>query len=87
MRAAVDRRSRGGALFDTAESLTPEQALALFSKPADAAGAAARRVVVGADADLCLLDRPWSSARETLRCEHVTATIRAGNTTFRRGFD
>ncbi|HEX5067834.1 MAG TPA: metal-dependent hydrolase, partial [Myxococcota bacterium] len=54
--------------------LTPERALALFTTPADAPGAAPRRIAPGAPADLCLLDRPWSAARRQLESKHVVAT-------------
>ena len=58
MRAAVDRQSDCGHTLGAEEQVTPEQALALFTSPPHAPGAAPRRVQVGAPADLCLLDRP-----------------------------
>ena len=84
MRAAVDRRSRGGRLFGAREVLGPERALALFTSPAAAPGAPPRRLAVGAPADLCLLDRPWSEAREKLSSQAVRATICAGRVAFSR---
>jgi predicted amidohydrolase YtcJ len=74
MRAAVDRLAPDGLALGIAESLSPERALALFTSPADAPGAPARRVAPGAPADLCLLDRPWAAARRQLECKHVVAT-------------
>jgi len=60
------------------ESLTPERALALFTTPAESPGGTPRPIEVGAVADLCLLDRPWSRARECLSSECVAATLRGG---------
>ena len=48
------------------EAISPEQALALYTKPANDAGAVPRKIEVGAVADLCLLDRDWSHARRDL---------------------
>ena len=78
MRAAVDRRTLGGAELGRDERITPEQALALFTTTAQAPGGAVRRVAAGERADLCLLDRPWADARETLDASHVIATFRDG---------
>jgi len=75
MQAAVTRRTLDGAVLGGNEHLTPERALALFTSTADAPGGPPRRVTVGAIADLCLLDRPWSRARETLSSEMVRATL------------
>jgi predicted amidohydrolase YtcJ len=74
MRAAVDRRSVSGASLCPDEALTPEQALALFTTPLDRPGDAPSRIECGAVADLCLLDRSWHAARETLdgRCVRIT---------------
>ena len=85
MRAAVDRRSAAGLCFGAGEALTPERALALFTSPAGAPGGPPRRVEVGAVADLCLLDRPWSQARELLSSGCVAATFRDGSLVWRRG--
>ncbi len=77
MRAAVDRKTATGRFLGEMESLTPEQALALFlgtlrtpAKP--------RPPEVGASADLCLLDRPWRAARKRLDSTDVRATLCAG---------
>jgi predicted amidohydrolase YtcJ len=75
MQAAVTRRTLDGALLGVNECLTPERALELFTSPADAPGGPPRRVTVGAIADLCLLDRPWSHARAELSSEMVRATL------------
>ncbi len=79
MRAAVDRRTESGIRLGPAERLSPEQALALFTSPPEAPGAAPRSLAVGSPADLCLLDRPWSAARGGLSSAHVAATLRTGS--------
>jgi predicted amidohydrolase YtcJ len=76
IRAAVDRLTEGGLRLGGDEALTPERALALFTSPAVAPGAPPRKVEVGAVADLCLLDRPWSAARTELSSAMIAATIR-----------
>ncbi len=85
MRAAVDRRTGTGAPLGPAEGVTPERALALFTSPAKAPGAAPRRIVPGATADLCLLDRPWRDARDRLSADDVAATFVGGSAVWQRG--
>jgi predicted amidohydrolase YtcJ len=82
--AAVRRTSASGALLGADEALTPEQALALHLAPLSDPGGPARRVAVGARADLCLLDRPWRDARERLDMEDVCATWCAGRLVWQR---
>jgi predicted amidohydrolase YtcJ len=79
MRAACERRTAEGAALGSAEALTPEEALALFTSPLEAPGTAPPRLAPGAPADLCLLRAPWREARRNLRAELVTATWRAGH--------
>ena len=74
MRAAVDRRAPDGLTLGADEALSPERALALFTTPAESPGGAPRRIVPGARADLCLLDRPWSAVRRQLESRQVVAT-------------
>jgi predicted amidohydrolase YtcJ len=78
MRAAVERRTDGGAALGHDEALSPEEALALFTSPPEAPGDPPRRVRPGAPADLCLLDRPWAAARRGLSSDAVRATLRDG---------
>jgi predicted amidohydrolase YtcJ len=85
MQAAVTRCTRDGALLSESESLTPERALALFTSSPCAPGGPPRRVTVGALADLCVLDRPWSRARDELSSSMVTATVVAGRVVWQRG--
>lgn len=84
MQAAVDRRTAAGETLGAGEALAPERALALFTTPADAPGGAPRRIAPGARADLCLLDRPWSRARDALASDAVVATIGDGQILYRR---
>lgn len=83
MRAAVERTSAGGRRLGRGECLSPEEALALFTSPAEAPGAVPRRLRVGGDADLCLLDRPWREARRALSGDRVAATFGAGRILWR----
>lgn len=78
MQAAVTRRTLGGAVLGRDEAVTPERALALFTTPPSAPGGQPRRVTVGIVADLCLLDRSWSRARDELSSAMVRATLRGG---------
>jgi predicted amidohydrolase YtcJ len=84
MRAAVSRRTRDGRPFAPGEALSPERALALFTSPPQAPGAAPRAVGPGFAADLCLLDLPWRAARRALSSRHVRATLCGGRVAFRR---
>ena len=71
MAAAVRRPS--ALSFD--EEITPEQALVLYTKPANDAGAVPRKVTLGECADLCLLMKPWRDVRSDLERTIVRATI------------
>jgi predicted amidohydrolase YtcJ len=82
--AAVRRVNPSGAALAPDEALTPEQALALYLAPLSDPGGPARRVAVGAPADLCLLDRPWREARERLEMDDVSATWCAGRLVWQR---
>ena len=82
--AAVRRASASGVALGPDEALTPEQALALYLAPLSDPGGPARRVAVGAPADLCLLDRPWRDARERLASGDVCATWCAGRLVWQR---
>ena len=84
IRAAVTRRTSDGRAIGAEEALSPERALALFTTPAGEPGGAPRRIAVGETGDMCLLDRGWREARESLRHERVAATILGGEVLFRR---
>jgi len=78
--AAAVKRPKG---FED-EAITPEEALAIYTKPANDAGAQARKVEVGALADICLLDRSWADARESFSDVRVQATWVAGELVYNR---
>lgn len=61
------------------EAVSPEEALALYTKPADDAGAKPRKVAAGETADLCLIDRSWGDARTALGQVKVVATWIGGD--------
>lgn len=82
MDAAVKRRTASGQSVAGMESLTPEQALALFTSPLEAPGSEAPKLEVGAVADLCLLTQPWGVARNALASVEVRATWREGKLIF-----
>ena len=83
MRAAVERRAPSGAVLGPHERLTHEAALRLFLGRPDSPGGPARRVEVGAAADLCLLRVPWAEAREALDAELVALTMVGGQVVHR----
>lgn len=77
MAAAVSRKTSAGIAIEAQEALTAEEALALYlADPADLTRQ--RAIVPGAPADLCLLDRPWAAARDTLSAALVAATWISG---------
>lgn len=78
MQAAVDRRTAAGGVVGRGEGLTPEEALALHTGPADDPGGSPRRIAPGERADLCLLSVPWVGARRRLTADCVAATFVAG---------
>ncbi|MDM4769692.1 amidohydrolase family protein [Solimonas sp. SE-A11] len=78
MDAAVRRRTASGQSVAGMESLTPEQALALFTSPLEAPGCEVPKLEVGAVADLCLLTEPWGAARNALAEIEVLAAWREG---------
>jgi len=82
MQSAVSRRTGDGVVLGGDESLTPEQALALFTSAPGSPGGPSRRIEVGKTADLCVLDSPWSTAREELTSDRVLATVVGGEITW-----
>lgn len=84
MRAAIERRTRSGEPIGLAERVAPGRALELYLGDRDAPGGPARRVEVGAAADLCLLRVPLTEALAAPSAELVCATVIAGEVVFAR---
>jgi len=78
--AAAVKRPKG---FEE-EAITPEQALGLYTKPSNDAGAPPRKIEVGLMADLCLLDRSWSESRSDFSNVKVQATWIEGDLVYNR---
>jgi predicted amidohydrolase YtcJ len=78
IRAAVERRTAGGAPLGLREAVSPERALALFLTPPDDPGGEVRHVRPGAPADLCLLDASLSQVLEEPSSNRVVLTVHAG---------
>ncbi|MFC3175300.1 amidohydrolase family protein [Novosphingobium bradum] len=83
MAAAVSRQTLAGQVIGASEALSPEAALALFLGHGEAPERQ-RTVAPGAPADLCLLDRGWAKARESLGAGLVRMTVGAGAVWFER---
>lgn len=79
MAAAVDRPDG----FGNDEAISPEAALALYGGNGAAPGGISTRIAEGELADLCLIDRPWSIARDDLAAVTVQATIINGRPVYR----
>ena len=77
MRAAVDRTASDGRVVGARERIDRRAALRLFLTDPSDPGGVVRTLEVGAPADLCVLDRPWQAALNTLR-PSVVATIVGG---------
>jgi predicted amidohydrolase YtcJ len=76
--AARDRLAPGGQVVTRDERVIAAQALDGYLSPADAPGGPPRRVVVGATADLVLLDRPLAVALADPAATGVRLTLSAG---------
>jgi predicted amidohydrolase YtcJ len=76
--AAIDRRTRGGLELGASERVSAERALAMYLGSASSPGGPARRVEVGADADLCLLGAPMRDVLASPSAEFVRSTLIGG---------
>lgn len=85
MHAATRRSTPSGARIGADEALTAKQALAGFLAPLEAAGAVPRHLLVGATADLCLLENDWSSMFRDFASVRVRVTVRGGRELYRNG--
>jgi hypothetical protein len=84
MRAASERRTRSGRPIGLAERVAPDRALELYLGDRGAPGGPARRVELGAAADLCLLRAPLAEVLAEPGAEQVAATVIAGEIAFAR---
>jgi predicted amidohydrolase YtcJ len=84
MGAANQRCTRAGVVIGAAERVAPEQSLRGYLLHGQALQAPVRKVEPGADADLCLLNKPWSAIKKQLAEAQVQATICAGKVVYRR---
>jgi predicted amidohydrolase YtcJ len=82
MAAAMRRTTRSGVLLGGGERVDGETALGLYLGFFDAPGGPARRVAVGAVADLCLLRTPRAIALASPSAEAVRATIIDGEVVY-----
>ncbi len=80
--AAVNRTTRDGRVIGTRESIDPDRALELFTTRPESPGGPSRRVCVGEAADLCLLNKRWSDARNDLSTNHVRLTVVDGDVVY-----
>ncbi|QOV98258.1 amidohydrolase family protein [Rhodococcus pyridinivorans] len=78
MSAAVTRTCPTGDVVGADERIPAATALARYLAPLDNPGGAARRVRVGAPADLVLLDRPLAGALAAPTADAVRATVIGG---------
>ena len=69
----------------SAEQLSADEALGLYTGKGHAPGDGARSIAPGATADLCLIDRRWEAAQRDLGDVHVQATIAGGEVIFETG--
>lgn len=84
IRAAVERRTRGGIQMGVDERLSLLQALNLFGGNPRQPGKGLRELDVGQPADLCLLDVPWECLGAELDASHVVLTVCAGKVIYER---
>ncbi|MEQ9736115.1 MAG: amidohydrolase family protein [Algiphilus sp.] len=80
MQAAVDRRTRAGAVIGAGEALTPEAAYDATAGDLDTPGKR-RRLGVGGRADMLLLDTDWAGACADLSRVRPVVVWREGRTT------
>jgi predicted amidohydrolase YtcJ len=84
MRAAIERRTRLGLPIGLGERVAARRALELYLGDRGAPGGPARRVELGAAADLCLLRAPLAEVLAEPGAEQVAATVIAGEIAFAR---
>lgn len=79
MQSAIDRCSLKGTVIGPEESLSPEQALNLYTSPLETPACVLQTIAVGQKADLCLMDAPWAGIRSRLAEARPRLVLKAGN--------
>ena len=82
MRAASSRRTAAGVTLNPTEQVSPARALSLWLGSPDNPGGPARKVEIGAPADLCLLKTPLAEALDALSGDLVAETFVGGGPVF-----
>jgi predicted amidohydrolase YtcJ len=82
--AATTRRAPTGDVVGPQEKITATEALDRYLSPLDRPGGPPRTVMVGEPADLVLLDRPITDARDIPNPESVRCTLIRGEIRYRR---
>jgi predicted amidohydrolase YtcJ len=83
--AAMDRRTRMGAVLGADERVPARRALELFLSAPSRPGGPPRRVEPGAYADLCLLDAPLDAVLSAPTARRVRMAVCRGVVTYDRG--
>lgn len=78
MHSATTRQTQSGHVIGKEECISPDTALQFFLTPRDTPSGAARKIEIGAQADLCLLDRTWEKARLNLSAVKISHTWKSG---------
>jgi predicted amidohydrolase YtcJ len=76
--SAIDRQTPNQRILGAHEHLSPRAALNLFLTPPHKPGGAPRKITIGAEANLCLLDLPLSKLLTNPSSAHVRSTIIRG---------
>ncbi len=82
MATAIDRRTRGGLALGASEQVSAAEALRMYLGGPASPGGAARRVSIGADADLCLLAAPLRDVLASPSATAVRATFIGGRAVY-----
>ena len=85
MATAMDRRSRSGLVLGAGEAVAPATALSLYLDTPLAPGRRARRIEIGAEADLCLLTSQTAMSLSPPSAHMVRATFIDGQLTYMAG--
>jgi predicted amidohydrolase YtcJ len=77
--AAVHRTTTGGRIVGQIETVSPELAYNLMTRPTANLRSPAAKVTKGSVADLCLMNAPWHQIRNRLDSSDVVATLVGGD--------